>query len=302
MMILFADLMSYRLRGVPQMAELVGIYAASHGPMIAREWDRLSADVRGRIEAGFSSVGSRLKAADPDALVIMSPDHWVNFFLNNLPAFCIGVGEEHDGPPEPFLRKVFKHDTLKGHPRFARHILDTALERGADPSASHRLALDHGFCLPLWRMNLDTIPPIVPIVVNEVEAPMPTMRRCLEWGHLLREAIETYPEPIRVAVLATGGLSHYIGQPGMGQIDEEFDRTCISVFEDGDEARIAERLQQAVKKTGNGGDEVRNWVIAHGLSGAKGFELLGYEPLQEIYVGCAFAQWQVQSPRSAAKV
>jgi aromatic ring-opening dioxygenase catalytic subunit (LigB family) len=276
------------------MAELVGIFAASHGPMIAREWDTLSTDVRGRVKHGFDEVGRRLKATRPDVLVIVSPDHWVNFFLNNLPAVCIGVGEEHDGPPEPFLKKVFKHEVLAGHPGLGRHILDTAFARECDPALSYRLRLDHGFCLPLWRMGLDPIPPIVPIVVNEVEAPMPTMRRCLEWGRILRNAIESYAEPLRVAILATGGLSHYIGEPGMGKVDEEFDRTCISLLEDGDESRIASTLERALQTTGNGGDEVRNWVIAHAAAGAGGFELVSYEPIPEVYVGCAFAEWRVQ--------
>lgn len=275
------------------MAELVGIFAASHGPMIAREWERLAPDIRGQIEAGFDEVGARLKAVRPDVLVIVSPDHWVNFFLNNLPAFCIGIGEEHDGPPEPFLKAVFRHDVLRGHSGLARHILDTAFAQSCDPSTSHRMTLDHGFCLPLWRMGIDPIPPIVPVVVNEIEPPMPTMQRCLEWGHLLRRAIESYPEPLRIAMLATGGLSHYIGEPGMGEVDEEFDRTCIGVFEAGDEGRIAATLQDAVGKTGNGGDEVRNWVIAHAAARSRGFKLLGYLPLREIYVGCAFAEWRL---------
>ncbi|MCP6768732.1 gallate dioxygenase, partial [Klebsiella pneumoniae] len=88
-----------------------------------------------------------------------------------------------------------------------RHILDTALDSDFDPSLSHRLTLDHGFCLPLWRMGIDPIPPIVPIVVNEVDDPMPTMRRCVAWGEMMRKAIDSYPADIRVAVLATGGLS-----------------------------------------------------------------------------------------------
>lgn len=276
------------------MAELVGIFAASHGPMIAREWERLTPDVRSRVETGFDAVGQRLKASRPDVLVIVSPDHWCNFFLNNMPAFCVGVGEEHDGPPEPFLKPVFGHDVLKGSPDLARHILDTALQSDFDPSLSYRMRLDHGFCLPLWRMGIDPVPPIVPIVVNEIEAPMPTVRRCLEWGRTLRDAIESYPEAMRVAILATGGLSHYIGEPGMGQIDEVFDRTCIRVFEDGNDQVIASTLQEALKSTGNGGDEVRNWAVAHGAAGSGGFRLVGYEPLPEIYVGCAFAEWQVQ--------
>ena len=83
--------------------------------------------------------------------------------------------------------------------------MDMAIDRDFDPSMSHRLTLDHGFCLPLWRMGLDPIPPIVPIVVNEVDDPMPTMRRCLAFGALLKDAIASYPENLRVAVLATGG-------------------------------------------------------------------------------------------------
>jgi aromatic ring-opening dioxygenase catalytic subunit (LigB family) len=276
------------------MAELVGVFAASHGPMIAREWDNLTAATRTAIEAGFNRVGERLAAVRPDALVIVSPDHWVNFFLDNFPAFCVGIGDEHDGPPEPFLRKVFDHPVLPGHAGLGRHILQTALARDFDPSMSHRLRLDHGFCLPLWRMGVDPIPPIVPIVVNEIDDPMPTMRRCLAWGSLLRDAIDSYPEKLRVAVLATGGLSHFIGEPGMGEIDEAFDRTCITLFQNGDPATLASTLEHDVRHTGNGGHEVRNWVVAHAAAGAQGFELLGYAPLPEVYVGCAFAQWRLQ--------
>ena len=279
------------------MAELVGSFAASHGPMIAREWERLPADVRRRLTGGFDELGRRLKAARPDVLVIVSPDHWCNFFLDNLPAFCVGVGAEHDGPPEPFLKAVFPHETLPGHAGLGRHILDTALAGDFDPAVAHRLRLDHGFCLPLWRMGLDPIPPLVPIVVNEMEPPFPSVRRCLKWGHVLRDAIESYPEPLRVAILGTGGLSHYIGQPRMGQVDEAFDRICIDVFQDGDEDRISTTLETALKTTGNGGDEVRNWVVAHAAAGSRGFELVGYEALPEVYVGCAFAQWHVQPSR-----
>ena len=44
-----------------------------------------------------------------------------------------------------------------------------------------------------------------------------------------------------------------------------------------------------MRYTGNGGHEVRNWVVAHAAAGNKGFELIGYAPLEEVYVGCAFA-------------
>lgn len=282
------------------MAELVGCFAASHGPMIARTWDSMNPGVKERIERGFKEIGRRLVASRPDALIIISPDHWCNFFLDNLPSFCIGVGDEYERSGEPFLQKVFHHEVLKGHADLGKHILNTALAQEFDPSFSQRLELDHGFCLPLWRIGLDPIPPVIPITVNELEAPLPTMRRCLQWGRMLRDAIESYPGSLRVSILASGGLSHFIGEPGMGSVDEKFDRTCISLFEDGNDARLSSTLEEAVRHTGNGGHEVRNWVIAHAAAGSSGFDLIGYEPLTEIYVGCAFAAWKVRERQKAA--
>ena len=73
------------------MAKLVGVFAASHGPIIAREWETMARDHRAKLEAAFDEIGRRLRACRPDVLVVVSPDHWVNFFINNLPAICIGV-------------------------------------------------------------------------------------------------------------------------------------------------------------------------------------------------------------------
>ena len=103
------------------MAELVGVFAACHGPLIARDWDVMPADHRAKLAAAFDEIGKRLRAARPDLLVVVSPDHWVNFFINNLPAICIGVGDEHDGPPEPFMKKVYPRERLKGHAAFGGH-------------------------------------------------------------------------------------------------------------------------------------------------------------------------------------
>ena len=99
------------------MAKLVGIFAASHGPIIAREWETMPRDHRDKLTAAFDEIGRRLRACRPDLLVVVSPDHWVNFFINNLPAICIGIGDEHDGPPEPFMKKVYPHARAQGSRR-----------------------------------------------------------------------------------------------------------------------------------------------------------------------------------------
>src|SRR5204863_1806689 len=122
-------------------------------------------------------------------------------------------------------------------------------------------------CIPLWRMELERLPTIVPMLVNSIEPPMPSLRRCFEWGGLLRRAIESYAEPLRVAILGTGGLSHSIGEPTMGAIYEKFDRETIRLF-----SRPADELIQyldaELPASGNGSEEIRNWLVPHGAAGA----------------------------------
>jgi hypothetical protein len=274
------------------MAELVGAFAASHGPLIARDWEKMTSPTRDWLTASFDELGRRVKAARPDVLIIVAPDHWTNFFIENLPTVCIGIGSEHDGPPEPFLKPRFPHQTLAGHGGLARHVLRTALASGFDPALSHHLALDHGFCLPLWRMGLDPMPAIVPFILNSLEDPMPTMARCLEWGHLIAKAVASYPEDLRVAVLASGGLSHSIGEVTMGEVDEELDRACLRALGAAPDAELARSLEEMLRGAGNGGHEIRNWLVAHGASGSHGFDGFAYAPLPDVFVGCGFAEWK----------
>ena len=274
------------------MADLVGVFASSHGPLIARDWEKLQASSRGWLTASFDELGRRLKVVRPDVLVIVAPDHWTNFFIENLPAVCIGIGSEHDGPPEPFLRPRFPHATLPGHGGLARHLLRTALLNGFDPALSHHVALDHGFCLPLWRMALDPIPAIVPVMLNSLEDPMPSMARCLEWGRLIAKAVASYPEPLRVAILASGGLSHSIGEPTMGEVEEDLDRDCLALLGRAPDGELAAGLEEKLRHAGNGGHEIRNWVVAHGAAGGRGFDPFAYAPLPDVFVGCGFAEWK----------
>jgi aromatic ring-opening dioxygenase catalytic subunit (LigB family) len=273
------------------MASLVGAFAASHGPLIIREWERVPAAQKSRMAAAYRDLGRRLGAAKPDVLIVVSPDHWSNFFLDNYPAVCIGVGETNDGPPEPWM-KDFPHRTLAGHPQLAMHIANTALAEGYEPAVSHRLKVDHGSCIPLWRMELERLPKIVPLLVNSIEPPMPSLGRCYRWGELLRQAIESYAEPLRVAILGTGGLSHSIGEPTMGAIYEEFDRETIGRFSRPADELIG-YLDAQLPTSGNGSEEIRNWLVAHGAAGGRGFELVDYLAVPTVIVGCGFAAWRV---------
>jgi aromatic ring-opening dioxygenase catalytic subunit (LigB family) len=180
---------------------------------------------------------------------------------------------------------------MPGDPAFGKHLFATAIEAGFEPSISHHLALDHGICIPLLRMALGRLPRIVPILVNELEPPMPSLARCLAWGRLVAAAIRSYPAPCRVALLASGGLSHSIGEPGMGRIEEGFDQAAIAAFTEGRDEPLVATLEAGLPRAGNGAEEVRSWLVAHAAAGSQGFELVDYIPSREVYVGCAFARW-----------
>ena len=278
------------------MANLVGIYAASHGPLIVRKWDALTPACKNTLTTAFDELGRRINAARADVLIVISPDHWVNFSLDNLPAICVGVGEAHNGPPEPWLG-AFPHKQMAGHAPLAQHIVAHAFTRSFEPSVSYQLALDHGFCIPLMKAGIAPLPAIIPVVINTVEPPFPNVRRCYEWGAVLREAIESFAGNTRVAILATGGLSHSIGEATMGAIDEAFDRECLQHFASGDREALFNFLDQRMQAAGNGTAEVRNWLAAHGAAGAagaagaRGFNLIHYSAMPQIYVGCGVASW-----------
>jgi len=271
------------------VAEFAGAFAASHGPLLVREWESIPADQKQRLTRAFQELGKRMSAARPDVLVTVSPDHWANFFLDNYPAVCIGVGETNEGPPEPWM-KAYPHQKLAGHAAFAMHVAEEALRQGFEPSISHRLKLDHGTCIPLWRMQLAKMPALVPMLVNSIEPPMPSLARCLEWGKLLRKAIESFPGNLRVGILATGGLSHSIGEKTMGAIHEDFDRETIKRFSSSEKS-LVDYLSQELPSRGNGSEEVRNWLVAHGAAGGRGFDLVDYLPVPAVIVGCGFASW-----------
>jgi aromatic ring-opening dioxygenase catalytic subunit (LigB family) len=195
--------------------------------------------------------------------------------------------------------KDFPYKEIKGDGGFARHIAQTAMQEDFEPSLSHRLKLDHGFCIPLWRMELGKLPRIVPMIVNSIEPPLPSIGRCLQWGKLLKKTIESYSEPLRVAILATGGLSHSIGERTMGAIDEELDRECIRRFSS-PEKELLKFLEKKLPAAGNGTEEIRNWLVAHGAAGGRGFELVDYLPVPTVLVGCGFASWTIPAGRRRA--
>jgi protocatechuate 4,5-dioxygenase beta chain len=206
------------------MAQVVAGIACSHVPFMAspKGWERLPEVARDNLRAGFERARKILEDSRPDVLLTFADDHFDRCFYDNLPAFLVGVGDEAVGPAIagfdiPNVRLPIVSD-------LARFIVRQGLEGGVDFAFSEELALDHAEIAPMMHLTPRWDLPIIPVVVNAFAPPMPTPKRCLDVGAFVGGCIDRWPPKTRVAFLGTGGLSHWVGPPQTGRINEEFDR------------------------------------------------------------------------------
>jgi aromatic ring-opening dioxygenase catalytic subunit (LigB family) len=275
------------------LAEIVGVFAASHTPVMLNFPQLIEPPDLKAVQDGFAELGRRLAASSPDAVVVVSDDHMHNFFLDNLPAFCIGAADGYKTPIEAWLKAEKR--VLPGHAGLGAHLIGEAYEAGFDPALSMRMTLDHGTLTPLELAGFGRDVPVTPVLVNCVQPPLPTMRRCLDFGRFLGRAIRSYAGLERVAVLATGGLSHDVGTPRMGLVNEAFDRGFLDRLLAGDDAALLDFAVNRVNEAGNGAEEVRMWLVAHGIAAARpgALEVLHYKGLEGWYAGIGIAEWRL---------
>lgn len=270
---------------------IVGSFAASHAPGITGFPERAGVEQRKAVEGAFFEVRDRIAALEPDVLVVVSVEHFTNFFLGNLPAFAICTGDSYRGPATPEMGELLKVEprSYRGAAPLGRHLYDFALRSEFDPSlVAGGLAFDENFCVPLKYLDPDSAYPLAPVIVNGVNPPWPTPRRCYNFGRMVRAAVEAQDEYHRVVVLGTGGLSHWVGMRESGDINSSFDRDFLARLESGDPGRLTAYSADEIDLAGNGAHEIRAWLVAAGAASAP-FETLVYEPVPEWLTGTAVA-------------
>ena len=273
------------------MGSVVAALATSHSPGITGFPERADPRVRERVEEAFGRARDRLAASGAQAVVCISVEHFTNFFLSNLPAFCVGTAGDYLGPVTPEMGRFLNvpQHTYPGHRALGQSIYEFALGSDFDPSLMDGgFAFDENFCVPLRRLDPPSSLPLVPIIVNAVNPPYPTVRRCYDFGAMLRRAVEAQDVVDRVAVVGTGGLSHWVGMPQAGQINEDFDRDFLTRLEAGERGRLIDYTDAQIDAAGNGAHEIRAWVAAAGAAGAP-FDVLVYEPVPAWLTGTAVA-------------
>ena len=182
-------------------------------------------------------------------------------------------------------------EAYPGHPEFGRHVIENLMEQNFDVAQYSRQheqrSLGHAFTFVRRRiMREDRIIPMIPVLINTYVPPnQPTAARCYAFGQAIRKAIESWPGAERVAVIASGGLSHFV-------IDSEFDRQILEGLAKGD----GEALSSVPRsKLQSGSSEVLNWIAAGGALEGLRMKLVdyipGYRSEAGTGVGMAFAKW-----------
>src|SRR5438105_3676757 len=173
------------------MAEISLAYASSHAPMMAAARDSAPEEQRNTFFGALDAIRDEARRRDIQAVVVLSNEHFTNFFLENFPQICVGVGEQNWGPTEAWL--PISKAWIPGHPALADHITRRLLSTGFDPAFSHQLELDHGVMTVYHQLDPELQLPLVPIVQNCAVYPMMPLRRCYEFGAALAEAIRSFP-------------------------------------------------------------------------------------------------------------
>ena len=122
---------------------------------------------------------------------------------------------------------------------------------------------------------------MVPIVMNCTTPPLMTLRHAYDFGVALGAAIRSYPGLDRVALVGAGGLSHFVGEPRVGDIDEEFDRWFLAQLESGELDDLLDMPNDELMQAGNGTGEVRSWVTVAGAMHGHKAKSLAYEAIYE---------------------
>lgn len=250
--------------------------AASHAPGISAWKEAASEEQRKSLFDGFAQMRDALSAAKPDRIVVLTSEHWANFFLDHVGAFCIGRADHYEGPVEPWLK--IEKSRIPGDPSLSLRMLEQCYANGFEPSYSHEMRLDHGTMVPLNLIAPSMTTPIVPIMFNTLATPRPSARRCLELGTVLRTALESAPE--RIAVIATGGLSHDPAEVGHGFIDTDFDARFITRMNEGDLDALGSYSDAEILKAGAGTLELLAWICLAGIMGGAKSRLICYEPVK----------------------
>ncbi len=285
---------------------LVSALAASHAPNIllepGAEWEDFmnlhysmapqgsatrptleqQKKLRKDAEEAFAVLRADLEQAKPDVLIVVANDQFVNFFWNNIPTFFVTTADEVKGQ---FTRHKFQY---RNHKDLGRAIVRAGMQNGIDFSFGEHIELQHTQVVPLYFLLREPKIPILPIYVNTWVDPAPSPGRCYKVGQVIREVADHSDQ--RVAILATGGLSHFPGSPRIGEIDTSFDHRLLEMMRQGKGRSLVDYSVEELLQAGD--TEFLNWMVVIGTVGDARASYTSYMP-DLVATGWGFVSWKL---------
>ena len=256
-------------------------------------------------QKAIAQLSRKLYDARLDVLVMVGDDQHEYLLDDNMPAFCVYWGDEvkvaaHEAGPstgnQPLIGYSTEDQIAPTDSALARHIIDSLMDDEFDVGVSNFLdpskggrakgGIGHAFGYVYSRLMTEATIPTVPVMLNTYYPPnQPTPKRCYNLGQALKSAIESWPRDMRVGILASGGLSHFV-------VDEELDQQALA----GMKAKSVEQLSALPReKINSGSSEIRNWIVVTGATEHMDMDIVDYVPCYRspAGTGCAmgFATW-----------
>lgn len=249
------------------MARIIGGVGTTHVPSIGKAIaEKKQNDAYWRpFFKGFDYVHYWLAREKPDVAVVFYNDHGLNFFLDKLPTFAVGAADEYRNEDEGWGIPVSR--AIKGDPQLSWHVINALVADEFDITICQEMLVDHAVTIPMALMfpgeRWEAVR-IVPVSINTVQHPLPSLNRCLKLGRSVGRAIETYGPDLRVMIVGTGGLSHQLDGKRAGFINKEFDQLCMDKIVNEPEALAGYSIHDWVEAAGAQGVEFLNWMAMRG--------------------------------------
>jgi Catalytic LigB subunit of aromatic ring-opening dioxygenase len=259
-----------------------------------------------RAEAALDRLAAELRTAKPDVVLVVGDDQGELFGPENFPAMAIYRGEELVMKPSEHLKgpdwadqtfwSGYRMDLphrYPGAPALALELVHDLIRQGVDVASSDRVldpsvrGFGHAFGFVIERLMKDVEVPMLPVMLNTYFPPnTPTAARCYEVGTKIAKALAASSNPARVAVVASGGLSHFL-------CEEPFDRRIVAALQTNDVETLVGVPQEAML---SGSSEIRNWVMVAGMVTELKSDFTEYIPVHRTPlgsgIGLAFMSWK----------
>lgn len=264
----------------------------SHAPGITGRASLADPALREPFYDAFRSMRERLVATRPDALVVVAAEHFANFFMNNMPSFAIGMADRYSGPIEDPGWLGIARTNVPGNATLSREMICEIMQT-ADVAFAEEWKFDHGIMVPLHFLTPNYDLAIVPININCQGPPLVPLHRAWIFGEAIRRAADRVPQ--RIAVIGTGGISHWPATPDSGKINETWDREFLDRWTRNDrQALLSYSDLETYRDAGQGGFEIRTFLSVAAAARGRG-HLHHYAPIPIFAVGCTIATMEISA-------